>query len=349
MGIVGDNGAGKSTLLKLITGTVSPSSGKIEVGGTIAALLELGAGFHPEFSGRQNIHLACSLLDIAADHSLESEIISFSGLGEFIDRPVKTYSSGMYVRLGFAIATSVDPDILIIDEALAVGDIKFQRRCIERMGAFRDEGKTMVFCSHSMYHIQEICNKVLWLDKGEVQRIGPVADVLAEYEDFCRAKRSMKPEKIQLKNEIMHQLAQTKDCYINSVSLETPDGTPLNRIRPFSTVVMRMEVDIHQDGLKPQFGFALLLSDDSIFSASLTHHDRFPCGPYQEGQRVVVRLVIDEIPIKSGKYRLTGGVADERGLLWYDMKDFGPILVDDEESGVGLVCFKQKWDIASSN
>ena len=190
LGIIGDNGAGKSTLLKLLVGTVSPTAGRMEMSGRVTALLELGAGFHPEFSGRQNIFMNASLFGLSPEEIGEKEeaIIAFSGLGEFIDRPVKTYSSGMYVRLGFAIATSVDPDILIIDEALAVGDMAFQRKCIDRMNLFREQGKTMIFCSHSMYHVKELCDKTLWLDHGRMKGMGPTMEVVAQYEDFCRGK-----------------------------------------------------------------------------------------------------------------------------------------------------------------
>ena len=149
LGIIGDNGAGKSTLLKLLVGTLQPTSGHISVEGQVAALLELGAGFHPEFTGRKNIYLNASLLGVPDDNipELEMDIIEFSELDYFIDRPVKTYSSGMFVRLAFSIATMVRPDILVIDEALSVGDMAFQKKCVERMNRFREEQKTMVFCN----------------------------------------------------------------------------------------------------------------------------------------------------------------------------------------------------------
>ena len=186
MGIIGVNGAGKSTLLKLIAGTLQPTSGDIKINGQVAALLELGAGFHPDFTGRKNIHLNASLLGVSAENiaELESEIIDFSELNAFIDRPVKTYSTGMYVRLAFSIATMVRPDILIIDEALSVGDMAFQKKCVARMNQFRLDAKSMILCSHSMFHIQELCDFTLWIDQGRVREFGESDRVVGHYEHF---------------------------------------------------------------------------------------------------------------------------------------------------------------------
>ena len=192
LGIIGDNGAGKSTLLKLLVGTLQPTSGEITINGQVAALLELGAGFHPEFSGRKNIFLNAALLGVPDDNiaEMERDIIAFSELDYFIDRPVKTYSSGMYVRLAFSIATMVRPDILVIDEALSVGDMAFQKKCVQRMNEFREQQKTMVFCSHSMFHVQELCDIAIWLNKGKIQEIGDSDKVVGHYEDFCNNKKT---------------------------------------------------------------------------------------------------------------------------------------------------------------
>ena len=191
LGVIGDNGAGKSTLLKLLAGTVRPTAGAIEINGRVAALLELGAGFHPEFTGRQNIHLNASLLGIPEleIREKEHEIIKFAELETFIDRPVRTYSSGMHVRLAFSIATTVEPDILIIDEALAVGDMAFKRKCVQRMNRFKEQGKTMLFCSHSMYHVQELCDKVIWLENGKIRKAGTCDEVVGMYEDLCNRRK----------------------------------------------------------------------------------------------------------------------------------------------------------------
>ena len=341
LGVIGDNGAGKSTLLKLLVGTLTPSRGRVEVLGRVTALLELGAGFHPEFTGRQNILLNASLLGVSQQDiaNREKGIIEFSELGDFIDRPVKTYSSGMYIRLGFAIATSIDPDVLVIDEALAVGDMAFQRKCVDRMSGFRDQGKTMIFCSHSMYHVQELCDTALWLDKGRTRRVGPAGEVIAEYEDYCNAGGSVQ------ENAVPEISTNTpKDCRILWIGLETKDGRPIDTLTPFTDLVIKMEIEVLKDGIRPQFGFALVKPDDSIFSAAMTHHDGVVCGPYEAGRKVVVRLLIKDIQIRAGTYRLTGGVAEEKGLLWYESKHLWPVNVNGNE-GLGPVTFRREWDV----
>ena len=186
LGIIGNNGAGKSTLLQLLCGTVAPTTGRVRVDGRVAALLELGAGFNPDFSGRDNVLLNGPLLGLGRAQLLEQmeSIIDFSGIGEFIDQPVKTYSSGMFVRLAFALATSVEPDILVIDEALSVGDGGFARKSFDRILAMKERGTTILFCSHSLYQVEAFCDRVLWLDRGAIMAIGASHAVVRDYTLF---------------------------------------------------------------------------------------------------------------------------------------------------------------------
>ena len=196
LGVIGDNGAGKSTLLKLLAGTLQPSHGTLQKVGRVTAILELGAGFHPDFTGRENLMYGGSLIGLERDDMLRlsGEIIAFSELGDAIDRPVKTYSSGMVVRLAFALVTAVQPEVLIIDEALAVGDQHFQMKCVQRITEFRERGCTILFCSHSMYHVRQLCGTVLWLDQGKVCALGETDTVLANYESHVRNQEGDKPQ-----------------------------------------------------------------------------------------------------------------------------------------------------------
>jgi lipopolysaccharide transport system ATP-binding protein len=188
LGVIGDNGAGKSTLLKLLAGSLQSSQGQVLRTGRLTAILELGTGFHPEFTGRDNLQFAGGFMGFsAADMKrLTPSILDFAELGQAIDRPLKTYSSGMVVRLAFALVTAVQPEVLIIDEALAVGDQHFQKKCVERIESFRQNGCTILFCSHSLYHVRQLCDQVLWLDKGHVRGLGRTEEILTAYETHVR-------------------------------------------------------------------------------------------------------------------------------------------------------------------
>jgi lipopolysaccharide transport system ATP-binding protein len=184
LGLIGGNGAGKSTLLSLICGLGRPNSGRIAVNGRVAPLLELGSGFHPDLTGRENIFLNASLLGITRKQTEEhfDRIVEFSGIRDFIEEPIRTYSSGMNMRLAFSVAVHVDPDILVIDEVLSVGDQDFQARCFERILQFRKTGKTLLFVSHSPDLVRSLCERCLWLDHGEVMMVGATEDVLSAYQ-----------------------------------------------------------------------------------------------------------------------------------------------------------------------
>jgi lipopolysaccharide transport system ATP-binding protein len=202
VGVVGRNGAGKSTLLKVLANTLQVSRGSVDVRGRIAALLELGASFHPEMSGHDNIYLYCSIqgLNKAETDQIYDDIVEFSGIREFIHRPVKTYSSGMFVRLAFAAATNVNPDILIIDEALSVGDGIFARRSFERIMKFKEAGKTIFFCSHSLYQVEALCDRVIWIEEGRIREDGDPAAVIAHYSEFLNT-RTLRQEEAAASHE----------------------------------------------------------------------------------------------------------------------------------------------------
>jgi lipopolysaccharide transport system ATP-binding protein len=186
--LIGRNGAGKSTSLGLVAGVIKPSSGSVSVQGRVASMLELGGGFHPELTGRENIRLNATLLGLRRQEIKDriGKIIEFSELGEFIDEPIRVYSSGMLAKLGFSVITQVDPDVLIIDEVLAVGDISFQRKCIESINKFKEKGVTILFVSHSMSDVAKVCDKVIWVEDHKVKMIGSSQEVIAEYREFMQ-------------------------------------------------------------------------------------------------------------------------------------------------------------------
>ena len=355
IGIIGDNGAGKSTLLKLLVGTLQPTSGSIQTHGQVAALLELGAGFHPEFTGRRNIYLNASLLGVPDDNiaELERGIIEFSELGDFIDRPVKTYSSGMYVRLAFSIATMVRPDILVIDEALSVGDLAFQKKCVQRMNEFRQQNKTMAFCSHSMFHVQELCDIAIWIDKGEIKEMGDSHKVVGDYENFCNNKKSY--TSVQEDLPAVHTGKQPdqsvgteevlQDCKINSLSVCNTEGEEITAIDPLSDLVLEMEVEVLNDIMEGHFGFAFMRSaEEPIASFLTTNAEEIELRRYARGEVFKVRLVVEKVAMRVGEFYVLGGLADKSGLLWYETK-FSTLLSMNANKGVGPMTMHATWNL----
>tara|TARA_E500000331_G_C17248223_1_gene709991 strand:- start:864 stop:2084 length:1221 start_codon:yes stop_codon:yes gene_type:complete len=352
LGIIGINGAGKSTLLKILAGTLQASSGHFDMPGQVAALLELGAGFHPEFSGRKNIHLNASLLGVPEHNivELENDIIEFSELREFIDRPVKTYSSGMYVRLAFSIATMVRPDILIIDEALSVGDLTFQKKCVQRMNEFKEQNKTMIFCSHSMFHVQELCETAIWLDKGQIREIGSSDAVVGHYEDFCNNQKvynsivDESPSKTGDKTKA-NAAQKTPDCKINSLSVKSLDGQEVISFTPLGNYVLEMTIDVLKDDIVGNFGFAFMKSAEepvaSFLTTDISHVEK---GPFKKGDRFTISLTINGLPMRVGDFYVLGGLADRSGLLWYERK-FSKLLHVDANKGVGPLIMRSEWSM----
>ncbi|MEZ0328626.1 MAG: ABC transporter ATP-binding protein [Dissulfuribacterales bacterium] len=344
VGIIGENGAGKSTLLKILSRTLKPTSGNLEINGRCAALLELGAGFNPELNGEENIYLNAYLLGLTKNEIDErkKDIIAFSELQDFISQPVKTYSSGMYVRLAFSIATSVNPDILIIDEALAVGDQRFQKKCVDRMVSFRENGKTILFCSHSMYLVQTLCKRAIWIDKGRIKMTGEADDVTRAYEDWSMEKGK------QYETESQNLLKRFEDtpppCRVLSIKLEDQNGHELSKItRAFDTIRLVMEIQAIHDA-DVHFGFAIFRTDELLCFCSLTTFDGLPPIHLKEGEKCLISLALDGVSLVDGTYKVMGGIADEHGLHVHHASYSAPFLVRyREKHGIGVVTWPRKW------
>lgn len=373
LGIIGVNGAGKSTLLQLISGALYPSEGRLETRGRIAAILELGAGFNPDFTGRENIFLNAATIGLEKheiDQRLDS-IIGFSGIGSFIDQPVKTYSSGMQIRLAFAIATSVDPEILIIDEALSVGDGAFRRKSFDRIMEIRKRGTSILFCSHVLFHIESFCDRVLWLHKGKIQRLGQVSHVIPPYQDFIDAYSL--DANAQPKDD-NHPTPAIDDLRLGSVrDLERPElihtatVAPNNEAR-FTEVTVSMDGQAGRDlcGLSlksklevkmrfksdpsiPSPTIALVLSTESgkIVGTALSISSDLLITRTEDGIGEV-KANISAIPLNKGRYRVGVYLFCERAIHGYDMLDpVAHITLSHDGSEQGPCLFQTTWQQAS--
>lgn len=329
VGIIGENGAGKSSLLKLLTGITTPTTGEVQVNGRVSSLLELGAGFHPEFSGRENVYLNCSILgmeDDEIDERFES-ILAFSELGEFIDRPVKTYSSGMHVRLGFAVASSVDPDILIIDEALSVGDEHFKGKCVNRLNDFRERGKTTIFVSHDMGAIKSMCQSVVLMDQGEIIEQGTAEEVADEYLKRAHARGN---ERLSVVNrrESTYPRWGTGEIETLEIELLGRDGRPTHVFQPGEPFTVRIHYVVHEECAYPVFGVGLYRSDGTYINGSNHDWREHPIrlGVVGPGEKGIVEMHFDGLPLLKGQYYLT--------TFLYDHAKAAPTAIDHREHAV---------------
>lgn len=346
LGIVGANGAGKSTLLQLIAGTIRPTTGTATSKGRVAALLELGSGFNPEFTGRENIYLNAATLGLEKkeiDARLD-EIIAFADIGIHIDQPVKTYSSGMHVRLAFSIATSVEPDILIVDEALSVGDGAFARRSFDRIMKIKEQGATVLFCSHTLFHIEYFCDRALWLHQGAVQQLGPVSQVLPRYQEFLDGKTDpITPaavETLQVPATLEgHARIETVSVLLDGVEAKELTGTS-----GVSTLVMK--INFKSDPLQPVPTAALVLSTEggriltSHFSS--TSQGQFARDLAGNG---VAEIRVDNIPLSKGRFRVGAYLLCEKGSHVYQWIDpIAHLTLDHEGINPGYFLMGARWN-----
>lgn len=341
VGIIGENGAGKSTALKLMARTVNPTSGKVSVNGQISALLELGAGFHPDLTGRENIYLSGSLHGFGRDIMRKKfdAIVEFSELERFIDVPVRNYSSGMHVRLAFALAAHLVRDVLLVDEVLAVGDETFQRKCLDKIESFRKAGKTIVFVSHSLPIVGELCQRAIWLEDGKLQADGPAREVLNRYlvsaniKDRERIERE-RAEETQVgieaasPQEVLPEAGPpeppestwrwgTREGEITSVQFCGADRQPRTVFTVGEDLIIRIEYVAHQPLADAVIGVGIHRSDNFHVTGPNSMVNGEPLPPVIEGKGLV-ECVLPNLPLLAGDYELTVSFHNTSCVGFYD-------------------------------
>ncbi len=331
--IIGENGAGKSTLLKLITGVLTPSTGTVVRNGSVGALLELGAGFHPDYSGRENMRMAAALAGLtpAQLQARLPEIIDFADIGRYIDEPIKHYSSGMVVRLGFAIVAALRPDLLITDEVLAVGDESFQKKCIAWMENYLAHGGTLLLVSHGMYHVQKLCRQAIWLKDGTVAAQGDVFDVSQAYLAYHERKRQQQAERGALPGE---------DCRIDGYRIN--GEADVEHATPDAGAGLDIEVDIRVNDDRP-----------SVLLVGISHGNGLPVYGVSSEMRGVdpvrvaaglyrfnLRVALD--PLLPGEYILRLHSMDQEGLRLFETRDV-TVLIRGATREFGVVRLQTQW------
>jgi ABC-type polysaccharide/polyol phosphate transport system ATPase subunit len=312
--IIGENGSGKSTLLKCMARILRPEKGRIQTHGKISALLELGAGFHPELTGRENIFLNGSILGLTKRQVNQrfDEIVDFAGLEHFIDTPVKNYSSGMYVRLGFSVAINVDPDILLIDEVLAVGDAEFQRKCLEKFDDLRQGGRTIVIVSHALESIRNLCDTAAWLEHGVLRRMGPSSEVIDEYLTESHTERAA---------DGAHGTRWgSGEGRLEQVELLDASMAPVKRVRTGDTVILRFHYRIEQSIPKPVFGLAIWTLDGVRVTGPSTGDGGLVPDQFDAGSSGYVDLHVDRLLLLPGTYDVSASLQNSAGTKVWDMR-----------------------------
>ena len=336
VGIVGENGAGKSTLLKVMAGVVRPTRGSVEVNGRVGALLELGSGFHPEYTGRENIHLSSALLGLSRRETRANldAIVEFADIGAHIDEPVKHYSSGMVVRLGFAVATVMSPELLITDEVLAVGDESFQKKCVAWLERYLRDGGTLLLCSHSMFHIQTLCRRALWVHHGRVRMEGPSFDVTREYLTYHQEKSAA-----ERKASAAHALGAGM-MRLEEAWLEQVDGAPESTYRRGESLVLQATA-FEPDDRPPVLLFGIVRVDGTAVYG--THSNESGFLPARiEPTRFAWSVRFDKLALLPGKYTMRVHVLDPEGLRLYDTAE-REFVVTGETRDYGVVELAHRW------
>jgi len=354
-GVIGENGSGKSTLLKVITGITKPTSGCVKVNGKVSALIELGAGFHPEISGRENVYINGIMLGLSKKeiNAKFDEIVKFAELEEFIDAPVKTYSSGMHMRLGFSIAINVNPEILLIDEVLAVGDASFVPKCLDRIDDFRRRKKTILFVSHDLSTVEKICDRVVWLKEGKIKTMGEPKRVVDAYlqdvtdkqeEDFEKRKLVVE-EEVDWEEERRENRWGKREIEIKKVRLKNLDGKEKNVFSPNEGMIVEMDVVSYSRIKDFVFGMGIFNSEGICCYGTNTNLEQFePISIEGEGK---VACRIDKLSLVNGTYYLDVATHKKDGYPYDYHRNFYSFMVSSLHRDDGIYRPDHTWKFSS--
>ena len=341
VGIIGTNGSGKSTMLKIITGVLNPTEGDVQIQGRISALLELGAGFNPEYTGIENIYLNGTMMGYT-EQEMEKRvpaIVDFADIGEFIYQPVKSYSSGMFARLAFAVSINVEPDILIVDEALSVGDTRFQVKCIDKMRELQESGTTILFVTHAIEQIKRFCTRAIWIKNGEIAEDGEASQVVDLYDNFMKYGER-KIEKVDNNEEF--KVPENSDylAVIQKVAINK------NMFKSFEKLEVEITYDVYDEHMEDlQVGVAFYSLDRKIYVfGPNTNLDKFkvPQGP----GRHIVKYVVPDVTLISGDYTVDVGIFNSGGIVNLDYKNnCEKFSVANEYFSEGMFYIEHQWEI----
>ena len=341
VGLVGSNGAGKSTLLKVLTGTTFPTAGRYTVRGRVTSLLELGAGFQESFSGRTNIFMNAAMMGFSRAQAQKKakEIIAFSELGDFIDAPIRTYSSGMKARLGFSVAISADPDLLILDEILAVGDMNFRKKCVDKILDYKKRGKSLFFCSHSLYDVRQICDRAIWLRKGRVQMIADSVTVTNEY--ATHENRIAEGSDEMPFEDVQDAEGQNNPRILSAHLLDAHTGEPRTTFAPGDSAIVRVHVR-NAPREKLTLAVGAMRTDGTLCFAHTTQFSDLVFD-FEEGY---VNLRLDNLRLLSGEFTLPVWLFDEQGVHRYHERPANDSLVmQNRTKDLGLFLQDHNWQI----
>jgi ABC-type polysaccharide/polyol phosphate transport system ATPase subunit len=338
VGLVGRNGSGKTTLLRLLSGIIKPSSGHVEVGGRVGSLLELGAGFHPDLTGRENVFLNGSIHGLKRAYVREKldEIVAFAGLEEFIDLPVRTYSSGMYMRLGFAIAAHIDADVLLLDEVFAVGDEQFQRKCFGKIFEFKQRGGTIVFVSHDASAVERLCDRAVLLRGGKVAFDGATHDAIVRYRQLLAGDHDPAERGAGLKEW------GTGEARIADVALLGGDGEPRAQFLSGEPLALRMRITAERPLPPPRLSYELRDASGLLLAGGA--QDLSELGWDDTTRDLVTRFDVDELPFSDGRLHVRLGLSDAQSdQLFHWLDDALTFVVYPAGNTTGAIRLDGRW------